>query len=92
MDMKRVGSFNVTDHIVYECPEALDAVAKLMGEVFICSAIHNFGYGRFEYIGFSGMFSVVEQGMSAPAYIMEVTQCGEEGEEYYVAHFSKAAV
>ena len=89
MDMKRVGSFNVADHIVYECPEALDAVAKLMGEVFICSATHNFGYGRFEYIGFSKMFSIVEQGMEAPSYEMEVKQYGEEGKEYYVAHFNK---
>jgi len=72
MDMKRVGSFNVADHIVYECPEALDALALLMGEVFICSATHNFGYGRFEYIGFSKHFSIVDAGCMAPTYEIAV--------------------
>ena len=78
MDMRRVGSFNITDHVVYECPEALDAVALLMSEVFICSAIHNFGYGRFEYIGFSKHFTIVEPGQCAPAYDVEVKL--EDGE------------
>ena len=85
MDMKRVGSFMISDFIVYECPAALDAVARLMSEVFVCSATHNFGYGRFEYIGFSKHFAVVETGQVAPAYTMVVELLGEEGE--WVARF-----
>ena len=89
MDMKRVGSFNVTDATVFGNEEAMAAVQKLMGEVFVTSCIHNFGYGRFEYIGFSSYFDEVQEGYIASAYTIEVEQYGEEGAEYYVAHFNK---
>lgn len=87
MDMKRVGSFNITDEVVYRNPEQLDAVAKLMGEVFICSATHNFGYGRFEYIGFSELFDTVDAGYMAPSYQMHLRKCNTGG---YVAYFGEA--
>ena len=71
MEMKRVGSFNIEDSLVFREDEAImKAVCKLLGEVFICSAIHNFGYGRFEYIGMSKHFDVIEEGCIAPAYVI----------------------
>ena len=86
MDMRRVGSFMVTDQLRYEGGETFEAVQRLMGEVFICSCIHNFGYGRFEYIGFSELFDVVEEGCEAPSYDIRLTETDDDG---IVAHFQK---
>lgn len=41
-----------------------------MSTVFITSAVHNYGYGRFEYIGFCEDFKVVEKGDMAPHYVI----------------------
>jgi hypothetical protein len=87
MEMKRVGSFNITDAVVFGDEVTMKAVQKLLGDVFICSAIHNFGYGRFEYIGFSKHFQEVEEGEMAPAYMI-VCQNNSEEEEA-TAHFDK---
>ena len=70
MELKRVGSFNVTDAVIFGDEVTMKAVQNLLGDVFICSAIHNFGYGRFEYIGFSEHFQEVLEGEMAPAYMI----------------------
>lgn len=67
MDMGRVGSFFVSDEFMRD-DVLMESLQGLMAEVFICSAIHNFGYGRFEYIGFSKHFQVVVEGQEAPRY------------------------
>ena len=81
MDMKRVGNFHVTDNVVFGNEEVMTAYQKLIGEVFICSALHNFGYGRFEYIGFSEHFREVEEGECAPTYRISIDKNGARFEE-----------
>jgi len=86
MDMKRVGSFSVSDHIVNDNDKALLAARECMARVFITSALHNFGYGRFEYIGFSNDFEIVEAGGVAHRYNLLITY---DENDNYTAHFEK---
>lgn len=73
MDMRKVGSFYITDTALQELtPDAELILKKLLGTVFITSAVHNYGYGRFEYIGFCEDFDVVEQGQCALHYVVEI--------------------
>jgi hypothetical protein len=70
MDYARVGNFKVTD-VTTQDPEAMRALLVLLSNVFITAAIHNWGYGRFEYIGCSCLFDSVMEGAMAPEYVVE---------------------
>jgi hypothetical protein len=71
MNMTQVGSFFIHDSLMYD---GLEIVQKIMGEVVVVSCIHNYGYGRFEYIAYSSHFRVVPRdGSSAPRYVVEST-------------------
>jgi hypothetical protein len=66
MILKRVGEFFISDEFLHEHPET---VQKIMGEVVVVSCVHNYGYGRFEYIAFSRHFREVDRGCVAPLYV-----------------------
>lgn len=62
----QVGSFFVSDQLLHG---NLEIIQKIMGEVIIVSCIHNYGYGRFEYIAYSSHFrNVPRNGSAAPHY------------------------
>ena len=65
IELNRVGEFFISDDFLHE---SLDAVQKIMGEVVVVSCVHNYGYGRFEYIAFSRHFRPVPLGEVAPLY------------------------
>ena len=65
IELNRVGEFFISDAFLHE---SLSAVQKIMGEVVVVSCIHNYGYGRFEYIAFSRHFKPVPLGAVAPLY------------------------
>lgn len=74
MQMKRVGSFMISDRVFFNLDdEGEKSIKQLLGTVFITSATHNFGYGRFEYIGFCDEFEEVLEGCMAPAYSIEMS-------------------
>lgn len=73
IDMTQVGSFFISDTLMHD-PDGLEIIQKIMGECIIVSAIHNYGYGRFEYIAFSSHFRAVPRdGTAAPQYEPEST-------------------
>lgn len=75
----RVGNFYLSDVFIQDL-EAMSLLVPLLGQVFITSCIHNWGYGRFEYIGCSDLFRIVEEGAEAPSYLI----CkGEEGKLFF---------
>ena len=65
IDLNQVGEFFISDEFLHE---ELTAVQKIMGEVVVVSCIHNYGYGRFEYIAFSRHFRPMPLGEVAPLY------------------------
>ena len=64
----RVGTFFITDASLQD-EGSFDNIRKIMGECLIVSAIHNYGFGRFEYIAMCEQFDEVPLGHKAPHYI-----------------------
>jgi hypothetical protein len=92
MKYSQVGRFFVADgYLHYDNTGWLGAIMQLLGEVFVTSCVHNWGYGRFEYIGISEHFEEVEEGAEAPIYEILVDGTYDSGteEHTYAARFRK---
>ncbi len=75
-ELTQVGEFHISDVFLHN---HLDEVQKIMGEVVVVSCVHNYGYGRFEYIAFSSHFRAIPRdGSAAPLYaVTSITNAGE---------------
>lgn len=75
-ELNNVGEFYISDELLHS---NLEIVRKIMGEVVIVSCVHNYGYGRFEYIAFSSHFRAIPRdGSAAPLYaVTSITGAGE---------------
>lgn len=66
VELNNVGEFFISDELLHN---ELELVREIMGEVIVVSCVHNYGYGRFEYIAFSSHFRAVPRdGSAAPLY------------------------
>lgn len=66
IERTQVGEFFISDELLYT---ELELVREILGEVVIVSCVHNYGYGRFEYIAFSSHFRAIPRdGCAAPLY------------------------
>ena len=73
LELNQVGSFYISDTLMHD-PAGLEIIQKIMGECVIVAALHNYGYGRFEYIAFSSHFRAVPRdGSAAPLYAVTST-------------------
>ena len=83
IELNQVGEFFISDEFLHE---ELTAVQRIMGEVVVVSCIHNYGYGRFEYIAFSNHFKGVERGCQPSRYSIIVDYHSSEFKSFVEVH------